>query len=131
MKRGLQSRARQEGSDMPGTNLETFSTYRMRAGSTANGSGLNCVTSGFAVIGGIAFLGTATGQIQLFAGMTCSASITPVITFCGTTSAVAGGFSPMFLRFPMAVSGSGFCVDTGTSGDTNLILFWAPMGTTT
>lgn len=112
---------------MAGTTLETYNTFRMSAGSTAAGSGLNCVTSSFAVIGGIAFYGTATGQIQLFAGLTCSASMTPVISFCGTTSAVAGGFSPMFLRFPMAVSGKGFCVDTGTSADTNLVLFWSPV----
>lgn len=113
---------------MAGTNLETFSAFRMRAGSTAAGSGLNCITSGLFVLGGIAFYGTATGQIQLFQGVTCSASLTPVITFCATSSAVAGGFSPMFLRFPLAASGSGLCVDTGTSADTNLTLFWAPMG---
>lgn len=111
---------------MPGNVFETFSQYRALAGTN---SGKSCVTSGQACIGGILFTGTATGQVQLFAGVTCSASMTPVISFSGTASAVAAGFSPMFLRFPLSVSGSGFCIDTGVSADTNLTLFWAPMGT--
>lgn len=113
---------------MPGTNLEQFSAFKLRAGSTAAGSGLNCITSGLYTIGGISFHGSSTGQLTLFVGVTCSVSIAS-ISFCGTTSAVAGGFSPMFLRFPMAGSGSGLCVDSGSSADTNITIFWSPMGT--
>jgi hypothetical protein len=50
-----------------------------------------------------------------------------VITFCATSSAVAGGFSPMFLRFPLAVSGSGITVDMGATTDPNIMLFWSPV----
>ena len=80
-----------------------------------------------AALAGIAFVGTATGQFQLFAGATCSSSLTPVVTFCATSSAVAGGFSPMFLRWPCVVSGTGFCIDLGVTSDPNLILFWSPV----
>lgn len=93
----------------------------------ANVTGKQLVTSGGAAILGIAFLGTATGQVQLFAGTTASASMTPVITFSVTTSAVAGGYSPMFLRFPAEVSGNGLVIDAGATNDPNIQLFWSPL----
>lgn len=93
-------------------------------------TGTVVLTTGLANIVGIAFHGTGTGGIQFFAGVTASASITPMITFCATSSAVAGGFSPMFLRFPLAVSGTGCTLKSLDSLDTNLTIFWSPMGTT-
>ncbi len=77
---------------------------------------------------GVAFLGTATGAMQFFAGVTASASIAPVITFSATSSAVAGGFSPMFLRFPAVVSGAGLTVNLPESADQKIALFWNPLG---
>ena len=91
-----------------------------------NTTGKQVITSGPAVIVGIAFVGTGTGQIQLFAGATCSASLSPMVTFSATSSAVAGGFSPMFLRWPAEVSGNGLTVDLGATSDPNLVLFWSP-----
>ncbi len=91
-----------------------------------NTSGKQVVTSGPMVLLGIAFVGTATGQIQLFTGTTCAASLSPMITFCATASAVAGHFSPQFLRWPAEVSGNGLTVDLGTTNDPNIILFWSP-----
>lgn len=100
--------------------LESFYVTRL------NATGLQTITSGPAVIGGVAFVGTATGGIQFFAGVTASASMTPMITFCATTSAVAGGFSPMFLRMPAEVSGNGLTVSVLASADPNLLLYWTP-----
>ena len=40
--------------------------------------------------------------------------------------AVAGGFSPMFLRMPAEVSGAGFTVSVLASADPNLLLYWTP-----
>lgn len=94
---------------------------------TATGTAVIC--SGFANIVGIAFHGTGTGGIQFFAGVTTSASLTPMITFSVTASAVAGGYSPMFLRFPMAVSGSGLTALVMPSLDPNITLFWTPVQT--
>ena len=91
-----------------------------------NSTGKQTITSGPAAIIGVAFVGTATGQIQFFAGTTCSASLTPMITFCATSSAVAAGLSPMFWRHPAEVSGNGFTVDLGSTNDPNLIIYWVP-----
>lgn len=104
--------------------MQSFETW---SGTRLSTTGLTCITSGLAQIGGIAFYGTGTGQIQFFAGSTGSVSATPVITFCATSSAVAGGFSPMFLRFPLAVSGSGLTVSLGATTDPNIMLFWSPV----
>lgn len=104
--------------------MQSFETW---SGTRLAASGKSCITSGLAQIGGIAFYGTATGQIQFFVGNTASVSATPVITFCATTSAVAGGFSPMFFRFPFACSGSGITVDMGATLDPNIMLFWSPV----
>lgn len=95
-----------------------------------NTTGTVVITSGFANIVGVAFVGTGTGAIQFFAGVTTSASLTPVISFSVTASAVAGGFSPMFLKLPMAVSGSGLTCIVGSSLDPNLLLFWSPVQST-
>lgn len=106
------------------SNLTSDSASGLRLTTT----GTAVITTGLANIVGIAFHGTATGGVQFFAGTTASASLTPMITFCATSSAVAGGFSPMFLRFPLAVSGSGLTVKVLDSLDVNLTLFWSPMG---
>lgn len=90
-------------------------------------TGLSTLTSGRAAVYGVAFVGTATGGIQLYAGVTASASLTPMITFSATTSAVAGGFSPMFLRLPAVVSGAGLTVSILASADPNVILYWSPL----
>ena len=92
-----------------------------------NTSGKQTITSAKAQIVGVAFVGTATGQIQFFAALTASASMSPIISFCATTSAVAGGFSPMFLRLPFIASGTGFTIDSGGNQDPNLMLFWKPL----
>lgn len=89
-------------------------------------TGKTLVTSGGAAIYGVTFCGSGTGQVQFFAGVTASASLTPVINFSGTASAVAGGFSPMFLRMPAEVSGNGLIIDLGATTDPNIILFWQP-----
>lgn len=91
-----------------------------------NTTGKQVITSAPASLLGVAFVGTATGQVQFFAGTTCSASLTPMISFSVTASAVAGGYSPMFLRLPAEVSGNGFTIDAGGTADPNLILFWIP-----
>ena len=106
---------------MPTNNIEGGVAYRVTA------TGKQVVTNGGAQIIGITFCGSATGQVQLFAGATASASLTPVISFCATTSAVIGGFSPMFLRMPMVVSGTGLLLDAGATTDPNLILYWNPL----
>lgn len=106
---------------MPDYTIDACSATRL----TATGTAVIC--SGYANLVGIAFHGTGTGGVQLFAGLTTSASLTPMITFSVTASAVAGGFSPMFLRFPMAVSGSGLTVKVLDSLDVNLTLFWSPV----
>ena len=100
------------------------SSYTSRLFTTAE---LTVLTSARAMIGGIAFVGTATGGVQLFAGVTASASLTPMISFSATTSAVAGGLSPMFLRLPFAASGSGVIVSIQASADPNIMLFWNPL----
>lgn len=99
-------------------------------GTRITATGTSVITSGYANIVGVAFYGSATGGIQFFAGVTTSASLTPMITFSATTSSVAGGFSPMFLKFPLAVSGSGLTVLTLPSADPNLMLFWSPVQST-
>ena len=93
-----------------------------------NATGTTVITSGFAQIIGVAFVGTATGAVQLFAGTTVSVSMTPVISFSATTSAVAGGLSPMFLRLPAEVSGAGLTVKIPATEDPNIMLFWNPVG---
>lgn len=97
-------------------------------GTRLTATGTAVISSGFSNIVGIAFHGTGTGGVQFFAGLTTSASITPMITFSVTASAVAGGFSPMFLRFPLAVSGTGLTAKTLDSLDVNLTIFWSPAG---
>ena len=92
-----------------------------------NTTGRQTITSAKAQIVGVAFVGTATGQIQFFAALTVSASMSPMISFSGTTSAVAGGLSPMFLRLPFVASGTGFTIDAGATQDPNLMLFWKPL----
>lgn len=91
-------------------------------------TGITVITSGYASILGVSFVGTATGGIQFFAGTTGSASMTPMIAFCATTSAVIQGFSPMFLRFPADVSGNGFMANVQASADPNFLLYWVPAG---
>ena len=93
-----------------------------------NATGYTTITSGKAVILGAAFIGSATGSLQLFAGVTSSVSLTPIINFCATTTAVLQGFSPMFLRLPMTVSGSGFTALIPATSDPNIMLFWNPDG---
>ena len=96
-----------------------------------NATGFTTITSGKCVILGAAFVGTATGSFQLFAAAsTASASggvsVTPVINFCATTTAVLQGFSPMYLKLPMTVSGSGLTVLIPGTADPNVMLFWNP-----
>jgi hypothetical protein len=98
-----------------------------------NATGFTTITSGKAVVLGFGFVGTGTGGIQLFAAAsTASASggssVTPMITFSATSSAVAAGLSPMFMRFPMTVSGSGLVASLLPSSDPNIMLFWNPDG---
>jgi hypothetical protein len=100
--------------------VEGYTATRVNATTTS------VLASGPVILGGVLFCGTATGAVQFFAGTTCSASLTPVISFCGTTSAVAGGFSPMFMRFPCEVSGNGLTYDPSGTLDPNLIIFWSP-----
>ena len=90
-------------------------------------TGLSVLSSANAQIIGIAFAGTGTGGVQLFAGVTASASLTPMITFSATSSAVAGKFSPQFMRFPVLVSGKGVTVSIQASADPNIGLFWFPL----
>lgn len=106
---------------MPTNNIEAGYAARLTV------SGKQVITSGPGQIIGALFCGTATGQIQLFAGTTASASMTPVISFCATSSAVAGRFSPNFVRMPFVVSGSGFVADLGATLDPNVILYWNPL----
>jgi hypothetical protein len=49
-----------------------------------------------------------------------------VINFSFTASAVAGGFSPMYLKWPMTVSGSGLTALIPATSDPNVMLFWNP-----
>lgn len=96
-----------------------------------NATGFTAITSGKAVVLGFAFVGTGTGGIQLFAAAsTASASgglsVTPMITFSATASAVAAGLSPMYMKFPMTVSGSGLTALILGSTDPNIMLFWNP-----
>ena len=95
-------------------------------GTRLTATGTAVVASGYVNLVGIAFYGTATGGVQLFAGVTTSASLTPMITFSYTASAVAAGFSPQFLRFPLAVSGTGLTALVLPSADPNIMLFWQP-----
>lgn len=93
-------------------------------------TGTSVITSAPAQILGVGFYGTATGAIQFFAGVTTSASLTPIISFCATTSAVAGRFSPQYVRVPMVVSGAGLTVKIIGSADPNLIVYWNPLSGT-
>ena len=101
---------------MDGANLTWFSA-----------TGLSTLTSGNAQVVGIAFAGTGTGGVQFFAGVTASASLTPMISFSVTASAVAGRYSPHFKRFPAVVSGKGLTVSIQPSLDPNIGLFWFPL----
>lgn len=92
-----------------------------------NVTGLTVISSARTMIAGVAFVGTATGGIQFFAGVTASASLSPMVSFSATTSAVAGGLSPMFLRLPFLPSGAGLVVSVQASADPNIMLFWRPM----
>ena len=96
-------------------------------GTRLNATGYTCITSAQAQIVGIASYGSATAGIQFFAGLTCSASATPMITFSATTSAIAGGLSPMYFAFPMMCSGTGLTVSVLASLDPNITLFWLPV----
>jgi hypothetical protein len=107
-----------------------MSNYTQEAGNMTlvQVTGPTTITSGKAVIYGVTSFGSGTAGIQLFAGVTQSASMTPMINFCLTATAVLQGFSPMFLRMPMVVSGSGFTVNLLGSSDPNMMIFWNPDG---
>ena len=98
------------------------------AGTRVVATGTLVITSGFAAIIGVAFYGTGTGGIQFFVGVTASTSISGMITFSATASAVAAGLSPMFFPFPLQCSGTGLTIKSLDSLDTNLTLFWSPQG---
>lgn len=114
----------------PETELEDMNNYTLEAGnfSRLSATGPSTITSGNAAIIGIGFYGTCTGGVQLFAGVTTSVSLTPMITFSATTSAVVAGLSPMFFRFPCVVSGTGLTVNVLGSTDPNIGIFWCPVG---
>lgn len=103
-------------------------TINSVTGTRLAATGTAVISSGFAAIAGIAFHGTGTGGVQFFLGVTTSVSLSPMITFSATASAVAAGLSPMYMPFPLMVSGTGLTVLVLPSLDPNLTIFWSPQG---
>lgn len=100
-------------------------------------TGTSVITSANAYIIGILFQSTGTGSIQLFAGVTSTAtasglSVTSgavlsgkIISYVTSTSGTAN--SALYLPFP-AYSSGGITAVMGGSADPSVTLFWCPAG---
>ena len=86
----------------------------------ATGTGLRVVTSANANIIGVlcAASATATGGMQLFAGVTSSVSITGLIVF-------ASGSVAQYVPLPVYASG-GITMNVGAAANPDITLFWNP-----
>ena len=83
----------------------------------ATGTGLRVVTSANANIIGV-LCATATGGMQLFAGVTSSVSITGLIVF-------ASGSVAQYVPLPVYASG-GITMNVGAAANPDITLFWNP-----
>lgn len=89
-------------------------------------SGKAAITSGNAAIVGVTFHGSGTGQVQFFAGATCSSSLTGVIR-AYRTAAAATANTALYMDVPVYCSG-GFSIDAGATLDPDLTIYWNPVG---
>lgn len=92
--------------------------------------GATVVTSANAAIIGFQFNGSATGDVQIWAGTTATAAaagvpLSGIIRGFATTT--SGGQVASYYPFPAYCSG-GITINIGTSGDPRLTLFWNPAG---
>src|SRR5512146_1734958 len=94
-------------------------------------TGAVCITSGNSHIFGVLFQGTATGNVQIWAGTTATATaagvpLSGVIRAYATTGS-ATVQSAVYYPFPAYASG-GITINVGGSLDPQLTLFWSPVG---
>lgn len=93
---------------------ESAQVTRVTATGTVAITSANCAILGFMCAASV-----TQGSIQFFAGVTTSASGTPVIPVLTTGN---------FVRFPCMVSGAGLTIKYTGTLDPNLMLFWSPVG---
>ena len=107
---------------LPGTNFGN--AYRVTA------TGTVCITSANAYIIGVAFQGSGTGSLHIFAGTTSTA--TASATWLGLIraySTVGGATANQALYFPFpAYCSGGITLQTPGTADPSLTLFWNPAG---
>ena len=95
--------------------------------------GATVVTSANAAIIGLMFNGSATGDVQIWAGVTATVTsatsggvqLSGIIRGFATTT--SGGQVASYYPFPAYCSG-GITINIGTSADPRLTLFWNPAG---
>jgi hypothetical protein len=91
-------------------------------------TGTVCITSANACILGIAFQGTGTGFLTLFAGVTSTAPAT-LLGVVRAFTTVGGATANQALYFPFpAYCPSGITTIVGATADPSITLFWNPVG---
>lgn len=89
------------------------------------GTGAFCVTSANAAVVAILCCNTATaGAIQLFGGVTASASGGKILSGVITFATISQGIQPV--RVPAYGSG-GLCVNIGAAANPDLTIYWSPV----
>lgn len=107
---------------LPGTNFGT--AHRLTA------TGTVCITSANAYIIGVAFQGTGTGSLHIFAGLTSTAtsSATWLGRLVANTTVSGATVNPMvYFPFPAYCSG-GITTQVPATADPSITLFWNPAG---
>ena len=107
---------------LPGTNFGTAT--RLTA------TGTVCITSANAYIIGVAFQGTGTGSLRLFAGLTATATsgatyLGQLLAYATINGATAN--QSLYVPFPAYCSG-GITTMVPPTADPSLTLFWCPAG---
>ena len=109
--------------------MPNFIPYGQATRFTATGASV--LTSANAAIIGIMFNGTGTGSIQLWAGVTATATTNgaPLSAKIVAFPTVAGATvnSASYIAFPAIASG-GITVNIPGTADPNVTLFWVPVG---
>ena len=88
-------------------------------------TGTVAITSANAQLIGILCASSGTCSVQIFAGVTTSASVSPVLRFQVTVVQTIP--APQYLSYPANLSG-GFTVKLGAAADPEITLFWNPTG---
>lgn len=89
------------------------------------GTGAFCITSANAAIVAIVCCNSATaGAIQLFGGVTASASGGKILSGVITFATISQGIQPV--QIPAYGSG-GLCVNIGAAANPDLTIYWSPV----